>query len=287
MPDTLSLRPIDQRILDCYEEIPKKERKLAGVLLERRLEFSSYTLSELADLAGVSKATAARLFRRLGYRSFEESRKLARQTMQWGGPLEIINSDPAAQQYTELSKHMHNDLQNLINTFEGLEPGVVDKAVELLSRGRRVWIMGMRAGFGLAHYARFILNMLKDDVRLLPVEGLTMAEEMAHFGPEDVILIVAMRRRTELLARVHSEARRLGAFTILLTDLSAVEMVEESECVIRCHARGIHSFDSYSAVVSVLNLLCTRLGSIDPDSVKERLEKIETHHAALQELSLY
>ena len=83
-------RPIDQRILDCYEKMPRQEKKLADVLLERRLEFASYSSAELADMAAVSPATAARLFRRLGYANYEEARRMNRAVGQWGGPLEIL-----------------------------------------------------------------------------------------------------------------------------------------------------------------------------------------------------
>ena len=55
---------IAQRLLTTYDDMPRGERKLADLLLEDVGVVGHLTSADLAAQAGVSKATAARLFRR-------------------------------------------------------------------------------------------------------------------------------------------------------------------------------------------------------------------------------
>jgi len=280
-----TVRPIDQRILDIYEKMPRQERKLADVLLERRLEFASYSSAELADMAAVSPATAARLFRRLGYANYEEARRMNRAVGQWGGPLEILESSSSGRVDPNLSEHLANDQRNIHNTFKRIDAVLFEEALDVLASCRTVWVMGMRASYGLALYARFILNMLKDDVRMLPVGGLTVAEEVANMVSGDVLFVVGFRRRPEQVALIQKLARETGLKIILLTDFSAAELTRHADYIFRCHASGVRSFDNYAAPVSLINYLMTRLELRLGDVADQKLKKIEDFHSQLKELS--
>lgn len=278
-------RPLDQRILDSYESMPRQEKKLADILLERRLEFYSYSSAELADMAAVSPATAARLFRRLGYANYEEAKRMNRDTRQWGGPLEILETSTTGRADPNLAEHLANDQRNLLNTFERIDVAVVEGALDAIENSRTVWVMGMRASYGLALYARFILNMLKDDVRMLPVGGLTVAEEVANMMAGDVLFVIGFRRRPEQVEIIQKLAREIGVKVILITDLSAVDLARHADLIFRCHARGVRSFDNYAAAVSFLNYLMTRLELRLGDVADKKLRTIEQFHSKLSELS--
>lgn len=58
--------PLSQRILRHYDEMPRGERRLADLLLENGSAMRQDTATSLAAGAGVSRATAARFFKRLG-----------------------------------------------------------------------------------------------------------------------------------------------------------------------------------------------------------------------------
>ena len=66
-------------IQEHFEHLSPSERKLAELLLDRADDLLTYSASEMAAMAGVSKATAARLFRSLGYADFNEVRLQARE----------------------------------------------------------------------------------------------------------------------------------------------------------------------------------------------------------------
>lgn len=71
----LATTPLPQRLLEHYNAMPRAERRLADLLLEDVRAVIDNSATALADRAGVSKATAARLFQRLGYPSFKAAQK--------------------------------------------------------------------------------------------------------------------------------------------------------------------------------------------------------------------
>ncbi len=80
--DTLSAR-----IKQALDQLPKAEKQLAGMILQSPGQMASYSASEMARMAGVSNATMSRLVQRLGYDSYEQMRRLAREGMRCGSPL--------------------------------------------------------------------------------------------------------------------------------------------------------------------------------------------------------
>ena len=83
--DTSARKPVESRILDLYDGLPASERRLADVVLACQGDLASYSASELAERACVSKATTSRLFQRLGYARFTDARREARGAgVPWG-----------------------------------------------------------------------------------------------------------------------------------------------------------------------------------------------------------
>ena len=85
-------------IQEHFEQLSQSERKLATLLLQRADDLLTYSATELAGMAGVSKATAARLFRSLGYADFNEVRLQAREERNLAPPFhsaEGVHASPA------------------------------------------------------------------------------------------------------------------------------------------------------------------------------------------------
>jgi DNA-binding MurR/RpiR family transcriptional regulator len=269
---------IETRIHELYAELPTRERRLADLILEMQGEVAVYSATELAAQAGVSKATAARLFRRLGFADFAEMRQQARNERQPGSPLdELEGVDP---QRRTLDAHLAQDLKNLTRTVEGLRSDTVADAVKILARAERLWVVGFRNNHALALYTRGLLAQLKDDVRLLPVGGYTVAEDIAAIGSGDAVLGIAFRRRLPVMTEILSAAKAADARVVLLSDPIVDDCARHAHVLLRCHNRGSALFDSYTAAISVLNLLCSGVALALGPRAKERLDRIERLHDA-------
>lgn len=275
-------KTLDSRILDVYEALSPSEQRLADVVLEHQRDLASYSATELADRARVSKATAARLFKRLGYKSFQEVRRQSRSMRHWGSPLHaLLEGSDKTKIDTNLLMHLNNDLTNVTRTFEALRSDQIATAVDALVDARRVWVLGLRNSYSMAHYARFLLTILKPDVRLIPAGGLSFAEEVVNMEAGDVLLAIGFRRRPRILQDLLKRARGAGITVIFVTDLSASLTARHADIVLRCHSRGAYFTDSYTAAMSVLNYVASAVAYGLGEAVRERVDRIDHLHDAL------
>jgi DNA-binding MurR/RpiR family transcriptional regulator len=270
---------LQERILKLQQDFTESEQRLADVTLAHLPTLAAYSATELARKAGVSKASAARFFRRLGYDSFNEARAQVREAGDRGSPLFGLAGItlPAAPK-DALEQHLATDLQNLARTFERLEADDIHHCVKACRNARRVFIAGFRNGRVLAQYAWALLTQLRDDVQLVPGAGLNLAEDLADLGGDDVLLVMDFRRRVTLLRPMVEHANRVGATVVILTDPSATELPARADVILRCVNKGAGMFDSYIAAISVINHLCTSLGLSMGDAARERLARIEALH---------
>src|SRR5512133_1308221 len=96
---------IQESVLAVYESLPPGERKLADTVLARLANLASYSATELAADASVSKATAARFFRRIGYESFGHARLQARAEAHQASPLHALAGAGKQRKPDALSRH--------------------------------------------------------------------------------------------------------------------------------------------------------------------------------------
>ena len=99
-----------KRILDCYDAMPRGERRLADLLLEQPMAVVEKSAAQLAERAAVSKATTTRFFRRLGYQSFKAAQKAAREQGVDPQPVEFgARMHRLAHQQMDLSQHLQSE----------------------------------------------------------------------------------------------------------------------------------------------------------------------------------
>ena len=274
--------PLVHRIRETYDALPLGERKLAELILEMRGDLAAYSATELAARSGVSKATAARLVRRLGYADFHEMRQQARNHYHNGSPLAELSNTLGLD--ATLAQHLAHDVAGLTRTIETIPAGDVQAAVSILADAQRVIVVGFRNSYAPAFYARELLVQVRPHVILLPVSGQTVSEELSDLGRGDAILAFGFRRRPPVLGRILRIAAAAKARTVLLGDSSIGKFGKSANIVLRCFNRGTRMFDSYVAAMSLVNYLGSGVALALGARAQERLHRIESLHDELSDL---
>jgi DNA-binding MurR/RpiR family transcriptional regulator len=274
--------PLVHRIRETYDALPLGERKLAELILEMRGDLAAYSATELAARSGVSKATAARLVRRLGYADFHEMRQQARNHYHNGSPLAELSNTLGLE--ATLAQHLAHDVAGLTRTIETIPAGDVQAAVGILAGAQRVIVVGFRNSYAPAFYARELLVQVRPHVILLPVSGQTVSEELSDLGRSDAILAFGFRRRPPVLGRILRIAAAAKARTVLLGDSSIGKFGKSAQIVLRCFSRGARLFDSYVAAMSLVNYLGSGVALALGASAQERLRRIESLHNEFSDL---
>jgi DNA-binding MurR/RpiR family transcriptional regulator len=270
--------PLSQRILDLYEGLSRAERRLADMLLENIDLLPLHNASRLAEKAGVSKATTARFFRRLGYASFKAAQRQTRLEETWPNAKPQRAPRPEGAAPLELSRHLTAEVQNLVRTIEALRSDELAAAILQLARADKLWVVGFGDNYPLAHFARALLIRIKADIRMIPIGGFSIPEEFASIGPNDAMLALGLGRKTRSLRSIMRSAIRAGAQVVFVTDQVTRAGPDVATLTLRCRTQGLAVFDSVVAPVSLLTHLCAALALRIGQGAFDRLRAIEAIH---------
>ncbi|WP_343598425.1 MurR/RpiR family transcriptional regulator [Acinetobacter sp.] len=279
---------IHQKILELGNSLTESETRLAQVVLENIHQLAAYSATELAELAHVSKATAVRFFKRLGYGSFSELRLRAREMKDTASPLYLMMEDKYEKNgLGYIEQHVSNEIYNIAQTFEQLDPLKLKHAISMLKQARRIYVVGFRSSRHLAHYMWLLLTQVREDVVLVPNNnGLHLTEELVDLGSEDLVLMMDYRRRVKLIRQIAEHAVMCHAKVLLFTDLSSSELPTHADLTLRTFTKSTGMFDSYTAIISLINALCTQVAFEQREFTQARLNKIEQLHDHYQDLDI-
>lgn len=275
---------LEARVRAAYEEMPGSERKIADLILDAPGDVAGYSATELAALAGTSKAAASRFFKRLGFRNFGEARQLARARQTWGSPLYLDRSPaPEADATRELSSYLEDELALLRRSFGTFDPAQLDAIAATLATARRVWLVGFRNSHFVAGYARWQFIQFRPDVHLLPRTGETLAEQLANVGPDDLVILVGIRRRVAGFRRMLETCVERGARVLYVTDPTARAESARATWTLVCQVESAYLFDSYAAPLGLLRFLAIKAYRKTGRAGHEHLEAVERLHDRLDE----
>jgi DNA-binding MurR/RpiR family transcriptional regulator len=273
---------LESRVRAAYEELPGSERKLADLILAAPGEVAGYSATELAELAGTSKAAATRFFKRLGFASFTEARQLARARQDWGSPLYLDRTAPAtADPSGEVARYLEDEARVLRETLAQQDAGALDAAAHSIARARRVWVIGFRNSHFIAGYARWQFIQFRPDVHLLPRTGETLGEQLANVGAQDTVILVGVRRRIAGFRRIVEACADQGADIVYVTDPTARAESARATWTFVCPVESAYLFDSYAGAMSLLRLLAISAYRKTGRAGHDHLEAIERLHERL------
>jgi DNA-binding MurR/RpiR family transcriptional regulator len=271
------------RIQERYSRLTAGERKLAQLLLDRQDDILTHSATEIAEMAGVSKATAARFFQHLGYADFNEVKLQAREERNRTEPYaySVTRSEQVALGRT-IGAHLELELRNLTKTFEELRSDKVREAAEIIAAAPRVWVLGMGTEEGFARYARLLLSRLRHSVMILGINQGSWAEDLAMTGPKDALLLITLPPHHAMLKPILSYARTSRLNVITITDRnSMLEAQRHSKVVLPCHVASFALGASHTAVSSAIRLLALTFAAQAGTSAQQRAEIVASIHDEL------
>jgi DNA-binding MurR/RpiR family transcriptional regulator len=289
-PSTAALKAghpasLQSRIKARYDLMSAVEQKLSDVILASPGHLAMQTATELATSAGVSKATATRFFRALGYTSYEEARREAREARSGGSPLYMQDRGSDEGSTADLIQHhMDQEMANIYQTYSSLDRSDLIEIAHAIASARRVAIIGFRHSQTIAHMFRANLIQVRGDILLLPAPGDSLAEYLASLDERDVAICIGLRRRMPALEATMNAMSGLGVPMLYMADVLAGSPARLARWVIRCHTESTLMFDSNASVAAITNLLCSLVGKELTGRRASHLEQAELLHQQLDEL---
>ena len=274
------------RIQERSKRLTASEKKIAQVLTQYQSLIETHTATELAALAGVSKATTARFFRSLGYADFEEVRLQAREERNRREPYADLESiaQPATFGRT-ISDHLELETRNLTRTFQEMRSDLLPEIAQLLEDAPRIWFAGFGDEHGVARLGQSMFARLRHGVHELRGQGQSWANELSMTGPRDVLVLLTFAPRPKLLRPLLGYARTSRMRVITVTDPSFAPQAERfSDVVLPCHASSYAAIPSHATMLSVLRMIAMAYLGRNPEAVGQRISTLD---AIDEELDLF
>ncbi|QIZ50173.1 MurR/RpiR family transcriptional regulator [Dickeya zeae] len=276
------MKQIDERLRSQYSELSPQEQRVAEFIFDHLDDLISYNSAELARLSGVSKATVSRLFRRLGYPSYREMRDELRTLRQSGMPL--TDNRDAVQGNTLLARHYKQEMANLTQWVNQIDPQQFGAVIGALQQARRVCILGLRNSYPVALHLRQQLLQIRPQVPLLAQPGQTLAEELADLDERDVVIVVAFRRRPRLIQPLLQQLHARQIPVLLLCEPQVHALPPLASWVLSAPLDSVSAFDSYAGAMSLVNLISNALLHHMLAEGRQRIHDIADLYLQLDEL---
>ncbi len=276
------MEQLDERLKAQYASLSPQEQRVADFIVEHFDDLISYNSAELAQLSGVSKATVSRLFKRLGYEKYRDMRDELRTLRQSGMPL--TDHREAVQGNTLLARHYKQEMANLTQWVNALDARQFAEAINALVKARRVVIIGMRNSWPLALHLRQQLLQARGQVVVLPQPGQSLSEELVDLCAEDIVVVMAFRRRPRIIRPLMQQLQQRGVPQLLICEPQAHSLFPLACWRLCAPLDSVSAFDSYASANSLINLLANALLHEILDSGRPRIHDIATLYQQLDEL---
>ncbi|WP_447889342.1 MurR/RpiR family transcriptional regulator [Serratia fonticola] len=276
------MKQIDERLRSEYPQLAPQEQRVADFIFDHFDDLISYNSTELARLSGVSKATVSRLFKRLGYASYRAMRDELRTLRQSGMPL-TENRD-AVQGNTLLARHYQQEMANLTHWVQQIDAAQFGAVIAAMGQSRRLLLLGMRNSYPVAMHLRQQLMQVREQVLLIPQPGQTLAEDLVDLEPQDMVVVVAFRRRPRLAREILQQLQIKQVPTLLICEPQAQALIPLASWHLMTPLDSVSAFDSYSSAMSLASLLSNALLHDRLSQGRQRIHQVANLFSDLEEL---
>ncbi len=267
-----------KKIEESVPSFSKGQKKIAQYIINQYNKAVFMTAAKIAEETGVSESTVVRFADAMGYDGFPEFQQTLQDSVK--GKLTALQRFEQASEHLEsrdmLSLVMNSDISRLKATYEQLDKELFEKAVQSISKAKKIYIIGVRSSSALASFLGFYLNLLFDDVRVISTTSVSeVFEQIMRIGKDDVLIGISFPRYSNRTVKALQYAKTNGATVISVTDSKVSPLVEYSDVALLAESGMVSFVDSLVAPLSIINALIVSLGMNKKSEIKGTFDRLE------------
>ena len=206
------------KVSAAYGKLTHSQKVVANYVDENYEDIAFSTLEELAEKIGVSTTTVIRFARALDYSGFSEMQDSIKKEIQTKGSLpDRLERAVVSSGNDLLEEAFSTDIKNIQLTLAGLHADDLEKAIEMISGANKIYVLGMRSSFSLAHYMVSRLGEIKRNVHFIQTTGLIYPEEIVNAESGDVCIAYIFPRYSRIGINILAWMRSHGVKVVLFT----------------------------------------------------------------------
>ncbi len=260
------------------KKLSKGHKKLVQYISTNYDKAAFMTASKLGEKVGVSESTVVRFATEMGFKGYPELQKELQQ---------MIKSKLTAVQRMEVSsnligednaikKVLNGDIELIRDTLEIVSDSEFKKAVDMINKARKIYILGVRSSAALASFLYFYLNLVFENVVLVDTSsGSEMFEQMFRINEDDVCVAISFPRYSRQTINALRFINDRGTNIISITDSAVSPIAEFSNALLVAKSDIVSVVDSLVAPLSLINALIVALTFSRREEVYNNFNKLE------------
>ncbi len=264
-----------ERIHASYYQLTATERKVADFVIAQPEQVKFMSITQLADECGTADATISRFCRSLKLKGFNAFKiELARHS---AGPVQQQEKHDAETLPGRIREVGRQATDAIHQTMELIDPGQVERAVELIERAPRIICIGSGGSMLLATTFAHLFSTVTGKFQAIS-DSHTQMSAVATMGKEDIVILFSYSGATNAGLQILELAKSRGIRTILVTRFLKSPAASLADVVLRCGSNeGPFQFGSVPAKVAqliVMDVVFQEYCRRNRESCEENIENI-------------
>lgn len=274
-----SVSTVRELIRTHYAALTQTERKFAQALLDNYPAAGLASITIVAQNAGVSTPTVARMVQKLGFKGYPQFHQALREELEAkvSGPTQRRDNWASdAPEGHMLNRFAEAVTQNLGQTFSNLDTDAFDAAVRQLANTQgRLYVVGGRITRALADYAFTHFQAVRQRVTHMTSSSATWPHYVLDMVEGDTLLMFDVRRYETNLQRLAELARERGVHIILITDQWSSPVSGTADQTFNCWIEIPSAWDSNIATMMLLEAMIAATQEQSWSETKERYDRLD------------
>nr|WP_256117218.1 MurR/RpiR family transcriptional regulator [Shinella lacus] len=262
-----------------FATLTRAEKQLAASLLDNYPVSGLGSITTVAENAGVSTPTVARMVQKLGFRGFPDFQARLHHELEatLSSPISKHDRWAANAPGTHiLNRFADAIMNNLRQTLSQVETAEFNGASALLAdRQRSIYIIGGRITKALADYLFTHLQVIRPHVTQIASNPSSWPHYVLNMKAGDVLVIFDIRRYEQEMETLGRIARERGVEIVLFTDQWASPVAKVAAKVFRVHIEAPSAWDSSVVTLFIVEALIEAVQSSGWEETSDRMKTLE------------
>lgn len=262
-------------------------RKAARYVVEHPDEIATRSQRFVADTAKLPAPTFTRLAHAIGYESYDGLRETCR--------VEMLQSRTVlaekARKLVDTNKedagfavrHAAATIRNTEALIASLDPTTLNAAAQMLSRARRVALLGVMSARPIMDYAMYLANMSLPGWRVPGRSGHGLASDLADLNERDVAIVFSIEPYAAQAVDLARNVTEQGVPLLTLTDNPLSPVAEHARHCFYIGTESPQFFPSHVAAMVFFEAIIGMVIQMKGNEAQQRIAAVERQNHRLGE----
>lgn len=258
-----------------YSTYSKSFKKIVDFIKHNQSIVSFISINELAKETETSPATITRFSKNLGFKGYPDFQRVFQKDLEISTSQMREFRDEIGTISTEgvLEEIITTNISLLEEIDISKKEAQLNAAIDMIKNSRKLYILGARGSYALAHYLYFMLKELRNDVELMISGASDFTDRLVYSEKEDLLFTISFHPYTNFTCQVTEFFKKQGNKIITMTDKEDSILGNMSDLIMTTKNGG--KACTFVPGIVILNALILKFGSEQREESMEKLDKLK------------